>query len=67
MKTYASRKDKRLTSKSSKAFMIPLILVMSILPLIMLLYEYDSGLSIYKWFPDNNSQMDIFLYYKQKF
>lgn len=60
-------KDKRVVSNNNKAYMIPLILIMSILPLIMNSYEYDSGLSNFNWYPNKNFHIDIFLYYKQLF
>lgn len=59
--SYQSRK------KFNKLFLIPLIIVMSILPLIMHLYVFDSGLSSFSWYPSNGEQIDIFLYYKQIF
>lgn len=53
--------------KYNKLYILPLILVMSILPLIMYLYEFDSGLSGFSWYPNNGEQLDIFLYCKQIF
>lgn len=63
------RKDKRKynsnSGKSNKIYLLPIIFIISILPLIMYYHEYDSGLSKYSWFPSNGNQFDIFLYYKQ--
>lgn len=68
------KKSKHITSSSylssknyNKLYILPLILIMSILPLIMYLYEFDSGLSDFSWYPNNGEQLDIFLYYKQIF
>lgn len=51
----------------NKLYILPLILIMSVLPLIMYLHEFDSGLSGFSWYPDSNEQLDIFLYCKQIF
>lgn len=53
--------------KYNKLYILPLILTMSILPLVMYLYEFDSGLSGFSWYPSNGQQLDIFLFYKQIF
>lgn len=44
--------------------LLPIIFVLCIVPLIMRLYIYDSGLEQYPWFPDRTEEVDIFLYYK---
>ncbi|WP_281532040.1 O-antigen ligase family protein [Anaerocolumna aminovalerica] len=51
----------------NKLYILPLILILSVLPLIMYLHEFDSGLSGFSWYPDNSEQLDIFLYCKQFF
>ncbi|MFW5633038.1 MAG: hypothetical protein ACOCMZ_07905, partial [Acetivibrio ethanolgignens] len=44
--------------------LLPILFVMCIVPLIMRLYIYDSGLEQYPWFPERSEEIDIFLYYK---
>ncbi len=53
--------------KFNRLYILPLVLIMSILPLIMYLHEYNSGLSGFSWYPSNDELLDIFLYYKQVF
>jgi hypothetical protein len=73
---YSSKKNflKKMTDssylpckKNNKLYILPLILVMSILPLIMYLHVFDSGLSSFSWYSSYGEQIDIFLYYKQIF
>lgn len=57
-----------LSSKNhNKLYILPLILAISILPLIMYLHVFDSGLSGFSWYSSSGEQIDIFLYYKQVF
>lgn len=57
-----------LSSKGrNKLYMLPLIIIMSILPLIMYLHVFDSGLSSFSWYLNSNMELDIFLYCKQIF
>lgn len=51
----------------NKLFLIPLIFIIGILPFIMRLHIYHSGLSSFAWFSASDNQFDIFLYYKQVF
>lgn len=44
--------------------LFPILFVLCIIPLIMRLYIYDSGLGQLAWFPQRNEEIDIFLYYK---
>lgn len=53
--------------KIKKLFMIPLIIAVAIIPLIVRLKEYSSGLSGFAWFSTADNQVDFFLYYKQMF
>lgn len=55
------------SKKNNKLYILPLILIMSILPLIMYLHVFDSGLSDFSWYSSNGDQIDIFLFYKQIF
>ena len=54
-------------SKWNRLFLIPVIFLVTIYPLIMRLYEYDTHLSQYPWFSYNDRYVDFFLYYKQGF
>lgn len=45
--------------------LLPLIIIITIIPLIVRSYVYDPKLSNYSWFPDSNTFVDFFLYYKQ--
>lgn len=51
----------------NKLYILPLILIMSVLPLIMYLHKFDSGLSSFSWHSNSSGQLDIFLYCKQVF
>lgn len=44
--------------------LLPILFVISILPLITRLIVYESGLSVYPWFSSNDITTDFFSYYK---
>ena len=44
--------------------LIPLLLVIFLVPLIMRVYLYDSGLTGFTWYPDRSPETDVFLYWK---
>ena len=44
--------------------LIPLLLVIFLVPLIMRVYLYDSGLTGFTWYPDRTPETDVFLYWK---
>ena len=44
--------------------MLPILIVLCVIPFIMRLYIYDSGLEQFAWFPERNQEPDIFLYYR---
>lgn len=48
----------------SKLFILPLIIVIAIIPLIIRMKLYNTGLSIYPWFSSVDETLDFFLYYK---
>lgn len=60
------QKQKKKSGKplSGNYTLLPILFVMCIVPLIMRIYIYDSGLEQYPWFPDRSEEIDIFLYYK---
>lgn len=47
--------------------LLPIIFVMSVLPFIVRLKEYDTHLSEFSWFTYTDTYDDFFLYYKQMF
>lgn len=44
--------------------MFPILAVLCIIPFILRIYIYDSGLEQFAWFPDRNQEVDVFLYYR---
>lgn len=50
-----------------KVYLLPIIFILAILPFIMRLYQYDTGLSVFKWFSDDDTKIDVFLFYKEVF
>lgn len=51
-------------NKTMKWELIPLLLLVSIVPLIVRLYTYNNNLSQFDWYPENETTTDVFLYYK---
>jgi len=49
---------------SSKFMLLPLILIISFIPLIVRMKEYKTKLAAFPWFADMTSTTDFFLYYK---
>lgn len=56
-------KQKR-KKKEFNDLLIPIILVMSVLPFVVRLITYQSGLAKYTWYSDNDITYDFFTYYK---
>lgn len=55
------------TKKNTKFFrphLIPLMLILAILPLIAHLYDFNSNLAGFPWYPDDDRAADFFVYYK---
>ena len=44
--------------------LLPILFVLCIVPLIMRIHIYYSGLTIYPWYSNTSREYDIFLYYK---
>jgi hypothetical protein len=65
--SHYSLKANNYSTKNSKFYMLPIIFITAILPFIMRVHEYDTGLSVYNWFSQDGSKIDVFLYYKQIF
>lgn len=47
-------------------YLIPVFIILCIIPIIVKFKQYDPNLSKYSWFSDNTSEMDMFLFYKQR-
>lgn len=62
-----SQKASNYSAKNSKLYMLPIIFITAILPLIMRVHEYDTGLAGYNWFSQDGLRTDVFLFYKQVF
>lgn len=70
-----STKVKKTTTKTTPArtrnesifVLLPLIAVVTILPLIVKMHTYHTGLSIFDWYSAADDYFDMFLYYKQWF
>lgn len=72
MKTKSSQYTKKTFSKSTphnqlsnKIYLLPFIFITAILPFIIRLHEYDTGLSVFNWFSADAIKRDVFLYFKQ--
>lgn len=59
--------DKQHLSTSSLMLLFPLFLIVTVLPLIVSMHSYISGLGSYNWFITDDIAVDYFLYYKQWF
>ena len=56
-----------MSKKKAKWYLIPLILVITVVPLIVRMYFFNSHLSQFDWYPDSGDTLDkqdFFLYYK---
>lgn len=52
---------------NSKLLLFPLFLIVTILPLIVSMRTYNTGLNQFDWYPIDDTAVDTFLYYKQWF
>ena len=59
-------KDKR-TETTNIWLLLPIIFILSVLPFITKLKEYQTKLSNFTWFTYNDQYVDFFLYYKRNF
>jgi len=62
-----NQKYNKTTQKPNIWLLLPIILIVSVLPFITKLKEYNTNLSNFPWFTYNDLYTDFFLYYKQKF
>lgn len=58
--TYANKTE----PKGFNYTLLPIIFVVTILPLIVKMTYYDPKLSQFTWFPNSTQQLDFFLYYR---
>jgi len=64
---YYKSKGKIAPKKSNIWLLLPIIFILSVLPFIVKLKEYNANLSNFPWFTYNDLYTDFFLYYKQMF
>lgn len=60
-------KHQQIETRTSIWLLLPIIFVLSVLPFIVRLKEYNTNLSKFSWFTYNDLYTDFFLYYKQQF
>lgn len=68
-RTKTTSKKKNTTSdipekKYPLGLLLPLIMILAVIPLIVRLHLYDTGLSQFDWFSGRTTTMDFFLYFK---
>lgn len=61
-----SKKNNEELHYEKKPYLLPIILIITILPLIVKMHDYETPLYEYPWFP-HESYTDFFLFYKQWF
>ena len=64
---YNKSRVKQTSQRTNIWLLLPLIFVISVLPFIVKLKEYNANLSEFSWFTYNDQYTDFFLYYKQRF
>lgn len=62
-----SKKVRERSITESLLLLFPLLLTVTVLPLIVKMHEYNTELSKYDWFSKGSTYFDFFLYYKQWF
>ena len=63
--TNASNNSNSRSKMESTFLLLPVLFIVCILPLIVRYHAYNSNLSSYSWFSQNDEAADYFLYYKQ--
>ena len=53
-----------MNKKKSALYFIPVILLLTVVPLIVRMYSFKSGLAQFDWSPASDETLDFFLYYK---
>lgn len=57
--------SKTSNNRFSTAKLLPIVLSIGLIPLIMRMYSYQTGLTIFDWFPNNSdNQVEFFLHWK---
>lgn len=51
-------------TKVKKWYLVPLILLVTVVPLLVRVHEYKTGFAQYGWYPQSDTQQEFFLYYK---
>lgn len=51
-------------SKVKKWYLVPLILLLTVVPLLVRVHEYKTGFAQFGWYPQSDTQQEFFLYYK---
>ncbi len=59
--------DKYNSQKNFNLYMLPLIIAVAVIPLIVRYCQYNTGLSIFNWYSEDDHYFDFFLYYKHLF
>lgn len=63
----AKKNDSKSDSSINYYLLIPIIIILTIIPLIVKIHIYDTHLSQFPWFSTDGSKVDFFLYYKSVF
>lgn len=58
------KENSKLPLQKFNPYLIPLIFVLTVIPLIARMYYFDSGLSQFSWYPNDSQEADFFTYYK---
>lgn len=61
------RVDQNNSNEGSNIYLLPVMFIVTILPLIVKFHQYSTKFSQFDWYPDNDIAFDFFLYYKQIF
>ena len=56
--------EKAEPNNTPRRILIPLVIVIAVVPLIIMVHEYSSGLDSYPWFGNEKKSFDIYFYYK---
>lgn len=63
--SHSASKSKAKEQPGNKLYLLPIIFITAILPFIMRLHQYDTGLSGFTWFSNDGQRDDVFLFFKQ--
>lgn len=57
--------NKKYSKLNSIYFLLPIMFILSLLPIIVKMYSFPTKMNGYDWFPNLEYSSDLFLYYKQ--